>query len=180
MHFDNSTYTVRSKLSSKVRMSRHKRSGNYEVLTRSKSINADQNEGTETKPSNVSVIFKDSGHYSELSEHKMVEKLIVYLPNNDNNAYEEYNIATHKVWENESTQFLNECANSKAVYNSVSDNEAACNAMNEQLETSKKQYDEYENVEGSDNSHIYYIDMNTAADIGRSTVDQYAQNLHQE
>lgn len=157
MHFDISTCSVRSKLSSKVRMSRYKRSGNYEVLTGCQSINADQNEGTKTKPSNVSVIFKDSGHYSELAEHKMVEKLIVNLPNNDNNAYEEYNIATHKVWENESTQFLNECANSKAVYNSVSDNEAACNAMNEELETSKKQYDEYENVEGSDNSHIYLL-----------------------
>ncbi|CAC5359566.1 unnamed protein product [Mytilus coruscus] len=152
------------------------RTRNYEFLTGSQSINSDPNEGTacQTKLSNVSVTVKESGHYSEISKHKMGDKLIVSLPNYDNNEYEECNIATRKVGVSDSPQYLNESADSKTVYYSVSENEAGCNAMNEQLETSKNQYDECGNGEGSVNSPIYYIDMTGAEEIGESTVDLYA------
>lgn len=170
MHFDNLTYTVRSMLSSQPRMSRHERSLNNQVPTGSQNLYADPIACTtcQAKLQNVSVIAKESGHYAEITEQKMVDTLNVYLPKYDNNDYEKCNIAKSKLGVSDSPQYLDVCADSKAVYESVSENEAACNAMNEQLETSKNQYDECGNVDGPDNAPSHYIDLDDAVRNGES------------
>ncbi|VDI12344.1 Hypothetical predicted protein [Mytilus galloprovincialis] len=172
MHFDNLTYTVRSMISSQPRMSRHERSLNNQVPTGSQNVYADPIACTtcQAKLPNVSVIPKESGHYAEITDQKMVDKLNVYLPKYDNNEYEKCNITKSKLGVTDSPQYLDVCtgADSKAVYESVSENEAECNAMNEQLETSKNQYDECGNVDVPDNAPSHYIDLDDAVGNGES------------
>ncbi|CAC5359567.1 unnamed protein product [Mytilus coruscus] len=157
------SYTITSILSSISRISKHERSLNEQVCTGDQNVCTEPNKSTacQAKQPNVSVIAIESGHFPEISEQKMVDKLNIYLPKYDNNEYEKCSIAKSKVGVRDSKQYL--CADNEAVYESVSVNETASNVMNEQLETSKNQYEECGNLEGPQNVPSHYIEMDGAA-----------------
>lgn len=153
MHFDNLTYTVRSILSGS-RMSRQERHLNNQVNTGSQNVYADPNTCCPTvSTTDLCTSTKEPSHYSEITEAKVPEKLNVYLPKYGNAEYEKCNIAKSKLGGyNDKTAYLEACTYSKNVYDTVNENEASSNAMNELLENSKHQYDECGNVEKGDHS----------------------------
>ena len=162
MFFDNITYTVRRVLPSSSRISRHEQNLNNQVPTGSPNDYADGNEcATACKPidSDDCIKIKEQNHYSEITDQMAADKLNVYLPKYDNAEYEKCNISKSKLGPIDTAQYLDACESSKSVYDSVIDDDMACNAMNEQLESNKNAYDECGNVERGDNPPNHYMDM---------------------
>lgn len=171
MFFDNITYTVRRVLPSATRISRHEQNLNNQVPTGSPNDYVDVNEcATACKPidSDDCTKIKEQNHYSEITDQMAADKLNVYLPKYDNAQYEKCNIAKSKLGPVDTAQYLDACESSKSVYDSVRGDEMACNAMNEQLESTKNAYDECGNVERGDNPPNHYIDMDNE-DAGETT-----------
>lgn len=173
MHFDNLTYTVRSMFSGSG-MSRQERHLNNQVQTGSQNVYADPNTCCPTSPpADVCTSSKEPSHYSEITEAKVADKLMVYLPKYTNSEYEKCNIAKSKLGFNDKTAYLDACTYSKNVYDTVQENEASSNAMNEQLENAKHQYDECGNVDKIDNSPAGMGD-NPSPATGDNSFNHYA------
>lgn len=162
MFFDNITYAVTRVLPSSTRISRHEQNLNNQVPTGSTNDYVDVNEcATACKPIDIDdcTKIKEQNHYSEIMDQKAADKLNVYLPKYDNAEYEKCNIAKSKLGPVDTAQYLDACESSKNVYDSVSGDEMACNAMNEQLESNKNAYDVCGNVERGDNPPNHYMEM---------------------